>query len=249
MEIHEESKEMISGDGMDPSTTRHDELIEILVGEVLLLNLLGKALYEEPDRAWLEALIADQVFDESPFGADQPEIILGLELLQDWSQPRAGGLSETDFRDIKMDYTRLFIGLGTLPTAPWESVYFNRERLVFQEQTLQVREWYSSFGLQNEKLNREPDDHIGLEILFVSHLASLALQAIERDDQDSLEKNLQAQRDFLSEHLLRWGPMWVTLVTQYAATGFYRGIAHLAHGAMLALAAALTISMPKEVHA
>jgi putative dimethyl sulfoxide reductase chaperone len=249
MEIHKEIKSMISGDSMSLTTTLHDELIETLVGEVLLLNLLGKALYEEPDRAWLETLIADQVFDESPLGASQPEIRRGLELLQEWSRRRAGGLSENDFREIRTDYTRLFIGLDTLPTAPWESVYFNRERLVFQEQTLQVREWYSRFGLQVEKLNREPDDHIGLEFLFISHLASLSLQAIENADQTGLDKALQAQRDFLSEHLLRWGPVWAGLVKQHAATDFYRGIAHLAHGSLYALAETLDVSMPKEVRA
>jgi TorA maturation chaperone TorD len=146
-----------------------------------------------------------------------------------------------------MDYTKLFIGLDRLSTAPWESVYFNRERLVFQEQTIQVREWYSRFGLQVEKLNREPDDHIGLEMLFISHLASLALQAIENDDQKLIEGTLKAQRDFLTEHLLRWGPAWAKLVKQHAATDFYRGIAHLAHGSLLAIAEILQIKMPKEV--
>jgi TorA maturation chaperone TorD len=221
--------------------------MEMLVGEVLTLSLLGKALYEEPQRDWLETLVADQVFDDAPLGAGQPEIVRGLEILQAWSQAHAGGISEQDFREIKMDHTKLFIGLGNLRTAPWESVYFNRERLVFQEQTLQVREWYSRFGLQVEKINKEPDDHIGLEILFIAHLASLALQAIENGDQKLVEESLQAQRDFLTEHLLRWGPAWTKLMKQHADTDFYRGIAHLTHGSMLAVAEALQIKMPKEV--
>jgi TorA maturation chaperone TorD len=194
-------------------------------------------------------LIADQVFDEAPFGADQPEMVRGLELLQRWSQEQSAGLSASDFQNLKTDYTRLFIGLDTLPTAPWESVYFNRERLVFQEQTIQVRDWYSRFGLQVEKINREPDDHIGLELLFVSHLASLALQTVEQGDEKRLEELLQAQRDFLSEHVLRWGLVWARLVEQNALTDFYRGLAHLTHGALLALAEDLRLELPKEVRA
>ena len=249
MEIHKETTEMISGDGMDLSTARPDELMETLVGEVLVLNLLGKAFYREPDRAWLETLIADQVFEEAPLGADQPEIVRGLELLQRWTREQSGELSVSDFQNLKMDYTRLFVGLDALPTAPWESVYFNRERLVFQEQTIQVRDWYFRFGLQVEKINREPDDHIGLELLFISHLASLALQAMEQADKKRLEELLQAQRDFLSEHLLRWGLVWARLVEQNALTDFYRGLAHLTHGTLLALVENLRIELPKEVRA
>lgn len=221
-------------------------LAEMLVGEVLLFGLLGKAFYEEPDRRWLESLIADQVFAEAPFGTEQPETVTGLEILQQWSRAQAGGISEQAFSDLKLDYTRLFIGLDKLPTAPWESVYFNRERLVFQEQTLQVREWYARFGLQAERINREPDDHIGLEMLFLAHLASLALQAIELGDQDLLDDLLHAQRDFLYGHLLRWGLVWAKLVKRYAGTDFYRGLAYLAHGSLLAMTEALQIAMPKE---
>lgn len=247
MEIYKETKELIFGDGMKSETISHSDLTETLVGEILFLELLGRALCSEPDREWLEELIAEHIFAEPPFGAEQPEIIHGLESLQQWSQSQADGISDQSFADLKMDYTRLFIGLDFIHTAPWESVYFNRERLVFQEQTIQVREWYSRFGLQSEKINKEPDDHIGLEMLFIAHLASLALQAIENDNQKSLDEILQAQRDFLSEHLLRWGPVWCKLVKKHASTDFYRGIAHLAHGALLAVAETLQIEMPKEV--
>ncbi|GAB1469676.1 molecular chaperone TorD family protein [Chloroflexota bacterium] len=225
----------------------NNDISQILVGEMLLLRLLGKALYSEPERKWLEELIAEQIFFDIPFGMEQPEIIHGFELLQRWSQANTGGISEADFADLKMDYTRLFIGLDVHRTAPWESVYFNRDRFVFQEQTIQVREWYARYDVQAEKLNREPDDHIGLEILFISHLASLALQALEQNDQNQLDEMLQAQREFLSEHLLRWGLVWAKLVKQHAATDFYRGIAHLTHGALLAIAEILEITMPKEV--
>jgi TorA maturation chaperone TorD len=129
----------------------------------------------------------------------------------------------------------------------WESVYLTESHLVFQEQTLQVREWYRRFGLQMERLHREPDDHIGLELSFIAHLASRAVQAIDEVDEASLDSLLQAQREFLSEHLLRWGPAWAKLVKKHAQTDFYRALAHLTHGTLLALVEELEISMPKEV--
>ncbi len=230
---------------MKNNTDATANLSETLIGEILFFGLLGKALYEKPDRQWLEALIADHVFAEAPFGAEQPEIAHGLQILQQWSLAQTDGIVDEHFSDLKMDYTRLFIGLDTLITAPWESVYYNRERMVFQEQTIQVRNWYARFGLQVEQYNREPDDHIGLEMSFVAHLASLALQALEADDQTTLKELMQAQRDFLAEHPLCWAPTWAKRVKERATTDFYRGMAHLSHGALLAAADVLQVPLPK----
>ena len=230
---------------MNHSLTFSD-LTASLIGESMLMELLSRILYKEPERDWLDQLITEQVFSEVPFGSEQPEVVRGLEILRAWSKSNAGGLSDQNFSDLKLDYTRLFIGLDMLPTAPWESVYFNRERMIFQEQTMQVREWYARFGLQVENFNKEPDDHIGLEILFVAHLASLALQSIDKGDQPALDEVLQAQREFIKEHLLRWGPAWTQLLLQHAQTDFYRGIAHLTRGALIAVTELLEVSQPKE---
>jgi putative dimethyl sulfoxide reductase chaperone len=227
---------------MDLETLKADVL-----GETLLFGLLGKILYAELDRAWLDFLIQDDVFAESPLGTAQQEIQHGLELLGRWSAENRGGISEEEFKELQSDKLRLFIGLDRVVAPVWESVYFNENRLVFQKQTLQVREWYARFGLQLENINKEPDDHIGLEMIFVAHLASLSLSAIEKGDQKELDELLQAQRDFLSEHLLRWGPAWAKLVQQHASTDFYRGIAHLTRGALLAVVETLQVNMPKEV--
>lgn len=223
------------------------EWSSFLVGESLLCGLLGKILYEEPDQAWLETLIREDVFAETPLGADQAETQRGLELLQRWANENRNGISETEMKALKQDHLNLFIGVDKVLAPLWESVYFSEKKLVFQEQTLQVREWYSRFQLQAERINREPDDHIGLELIFIAHLASRALQAIEENDEAAFNELLQAQRDFLSEHLLCWGPSWAKLVKRHAQTDFYRGIGHLVHGSLLALADGLEIAMPKEV--
>ena len=224
-----------------------NDLRSTILGESLLFGLLGKILYADLDKTWLDTLIGEDVFSEVPFGAEQVEMQHGVELLQRWTNENRGGLEVPQFKALQEDNLRMFIGLNKVPAPVWESVYFSEKRLMFQEQTLQIREWYARFGLQAERINKEPDDHIGLEMLFIAHLASLALQAIEQNDEPKLNEILQAQREFLSDHLLRWGPVWAKLVKQHAATDFYRGIAHLTHGALLAIAETLEIKMPKEV--
>ncbi len=218
-----------------------------LMGESLLCSLLGKLLYDDPNRSWLQSLISEGIFSESPFGMEQAEVQRGLELLERWSAENRNGISDEEMKAIEADHLRLFVGLDRVLAPAWESVYFTESHLVFQEQTLQVRAWYAQFGLQAERLNKEPDDHIGLELIFVAHLATRAMEAIEKEDGSSVNSLLQAQRDFLLAHLLRWGPAWAKLMKKHAQTDFYRGLAHLVHGTLLALAAELEIQMPKEV--
>ena len=221
--------------------------VETLTGEALSLAFLGKALYTEPEREWLQGLITEQVFAEAPFGVDQAETKQGLELLQSWSRTHQNGISDQDFFDLKQDYTRLFIGLdAVMPVPPWESVYLSRDHMVFQEETRQVREWYFRFNLAPEKLNREPDDHIALELVFLSRLAQLSLMALEQNDLQSSRSYSQAQADFLTEHLLRWGLVWCRRMEEHARTDFYRGLGYLTHGSLLALAALLQVQFPKE---
>lgn len=218
-----------------------------LFGEALLMGLLGKVLYEEPDQAWLDSLIADRVFADAPFGENNAEVRQGLEVLQAWSQRNANGLSVAEFDAIKKDTLYTFIGVDKVIAPPWESVYFSERRLIFQKETYDVRDWYASFGLQAECKNREPDDHIGLEMVFLANLATQALRSLEAGDDNGAERYIQAQRDFLSRHPLRWGPAWANLVMQNAATDFYRGIALLLHGALIAAADLLDVPVPEEV--
>ena len=212
------------------------EWTETLTGEILLFGLLGRVFYSYPDRqerAWLQSLIEDQIFIETPFAPEQPDIIEGLRLLQEWS---CSGFDDVAFEDLQDDYTRLFIGPAKVIVPPWESVYFDDARLIFQERTLEVREWYRRFGLEAEHLHNEPDDHIGLEMIFLVHLAKMGLAELERGDQNDWEQIFQAQRDFLSKHLLRWGTIFCDDVCDKANTVFYKGVALLARGALTELA-------------
>lgn len=204
----------------------------MLTGEMLMFGLLGKTFYQYPDRAWLQSLIDGDVFAEAPFAGDQPQVSDALALLRVWGEQHRTGISEQAFDDLCADYTRLFIGPSQVLMPPWESVYFSEERLTFQEQTLQVREWYRRYGLQTEKLYHEPDDHIGLELEFTAHLAKAGLLALEQNDAAALERALDAQRDFLSEHLLRWALDWCGQVQTQAQNDFYCGIAQLTRGAL-----------------
>lgn len=216
-----------------------------LMGEILCFGMLGKVIYQYPNKDWINTLVSDNVFLDVPFGEGQVLVQKGIAILSEWTNENYGGISEKEMEAIKKDHLYLFTGVSK-PLAPvWESVYFSKAQLLFQKETIQVREWYSRFKLQVERKDREPDDHIGLELGFIAHLAALTLKALEDGDFSTAEKHLQSQRDFLTEHLLRWAPMWAKLVIKNADTQFYRGLAHLTLGTLMAASELLDIDLTK----
>ena len=219
---------------------------ETLAGEMLLFKLLGKAFFAAPDREWLDALVKEDIFAESPFGGAQPDTKAGLTLLRAWSRANRDGISDVALETLQAEYTRLFIGPGPVVAPPWESVYFSEERLLFQRETFQVRAWYARFGLTVPSLHREPDDHIGLELSFVAHLGELALQAIQANEQERFQEALEAERRFLSEHLFKWGPGWCTRVEANSGSEFFRGLSLVTRGALSELSEQLAVPIPMQ---
>ena len=228
--------------GAQPAPT---DWLSFLTGEILAAGLLSKALYSFPSREWLEALAADEVFSDAPLGEAQPDVQAGLKLLQAWTESVRGGLSDAALDDIRVDYTRLMIGPERVLAPPWESVYFSDERLIFSERTSQVRGWYEHFGVAVEKRQQEPDDHIGLELAFITHLARAALMALERSDAAVFENLIAAQREFLAQHLLTWVGDWCGLVSMHTHTDYYRGIGLLVSGVLTEIATVFTLPPPQ----
>ena len=96
--------------------------------------------------------------------------------------------------------------------------------------TLDVRAFYERFGLVSERKEREPEDHIGLEMEFMSCLCDRHGECLRKGDAEKASVTVQAQRDFLDEHLLQWVLRFCEAVDRFAWTDFFRGMAQLTEG-------------------
>lgn len=132
--------------------------------------------------------------------------------------------STEDVTAVRDDFHRLFVGPRVV-AHPWESVHRSEEHLLFDESTMQVRKWYARYALAAPRLNREPDDHIGLELEFLAHLAQLALHHPDRTPQVMADV-----RSFLTDHVAPWAPQLAQLIIDQAHSMFYRGIGRLLAG-------------------
>ena len=138
--------------------------------------------------------------------------------------------NEADFHSLKRDYARLFVGPTRLQAPPWESVYRGEEHLLFEEETLQVRAMYRQFGFAVPSTFVQPDDHFGLEMLFVAHLCRLGTHALQDEQALRLDSIRQALTAFFADHICQWSDQFLSDVRTKAATPYYQGLALLASG-------------------
>jgi TorA maturation chaperone TorD len=221
----------------------NSQLAEQIAGVALVCGVLGKILYTYPDRDWLQSLVDDRLFDEVPLEPDHPSGREGLSLLQKWSEACGESIPEEMFDALRRDYTRLFIGPGQPLAAPWESVHLSRTGLTFQAETLDVRRWYARSGLEFEKLHNEPDDHVGVELAFVSALASQAVDSLSEDGHENITSTMDDLRGFADQHLLKWAPAWCRKSAEVAETDLYQGTLKMTEGCLHDLAELLDIRL------
>lgn len=210
------------------------------MAHIVAYRFLNKVFYQLPDESFIDTLVAEDLFSEWPLPENE-QTQIGLALMKSFTDK----WSNDQLADLRRDYSRLFSGPDRLLAPPWESVYLSREHLLFEEETMAVRRFYNRFDVQAPNLNKEPDDHVALELAFMAHLCTLGLSAIDEGNIKTLETNLQAQRDFLSEHLLRWGPLFCQRVTERAETDYFCGVGHLALGSLHTIANALDVPIPE----
>lgn len=207
------------------------------VGETLdsyagACTFLSRLFLEPVDQALITALRDGSVLADWPLEADE-HTVRGLDAL------RAGATTSLDL--LLVDRRDLFEGPDHVLACPYESVYLSEEHLTFEAQTLDVRAFYNRFGVQAPALGNEPDDHIGLELSFISHLCVLGLDAIESGDADAETAVIASIADFLDQHLLLWVTDCLDLVVEHATTDFYRGLGHLTRGTVRQLQATFQV--------
>lgn len=181
------------------------------------------------------ALVVSQLFLAAPNselrGALQDDDALAQWPLTDQQSQRGIAMLREAVRegnvdsheDLERDHLYLFTGIGKPLAQPYESPYLSKEGLLFEEQTVAVREAYAAHGLRVPN-PRVPDDHIGYEFAFVAHLAG---QVAEGN-----ATALPALYRFVSEHLGCFAGDVAEGLREHARTAIYRALAELSEGVL-----------------
>lgn len=175
---------------------------------------------------------------------DEESLVDLHDLLPDWPLPftlstsqglthlSASRAEPESAATIRTDHARLYGYTAVARVSPYESVHRGRDGLVFDEQTLQVRAAYRSISLRAPRYNREPDDHIGLELDFIAQSCAKALDALDLESLSDAQRYVAVASSFFTEHLSQWAPEMLDKATSMADTHFMKGICQLTIGAL-----------------
>ena len=189
----------------------------ILKGYNMLLYFTGSMVMYEPNEECIVDFWQQGIIRRLPVSSSNPNFTVASSMLRDSCADKTACL-----RSLKEDYGRLFDGSG-LPLAPaYESLYINL--LQSDRRSSPVGEFYDSYGWISKYKGQIRDDHLGVELLFLTRLVE---NYLAMDDQVCLVEIRSEIRRFIEEHIFSWLSGWVRKMQEYAHTAIYRGIAIL----------------------
>ena len=118
--------------------------------------------------------------------------------------------------ELAADYAGIYLNYA-IHASPEESVWIDEENLVCQDSMFQVRSWYEQHGLGAENWRIRADDHLVLQLQFLSHLFT----------HDPTVAGLQGAARFMDEHLLRWLMSFAERVAARCNTAYFAAVAML----------------------
>ncbi|MDO4854538.1 MAG: molecular chaperone TorD family protein [Coriobacteriia bacterium] len=123
--------------------------------------------------------------------------------------------------DAGKNYRALFYAMGDANVVAWESPYLDDNGMLFQESTLDVREFYHQAGLKLQAEKQFPDDHIGAMMDFLAHLSIKTYEFFANGEDDKASELIATQRSFIEKHLLHWLGKFSNQVAEKDKQGFY----------------------------
>lgn len=201
------------------------ELENLLFAREYAYDILRRFFIEEPTQEYLKVFVQQKMIEKFPFLEDSKGIEEGAREVKDYYEKVDIIFNQSNFDDLHWDFTKMMIGPFDLVAPPWESVYVQKEAMLFQKCTMDVRKTYEHFGFQKEASNIEADDHIGLELDFLYHLNHLSLQSAKEENIQEVSYLIAQQEKFINEHLLAFVPELSKRIIINSDTTFYSGMA------------------------
>jgi TorA maturation chaperone TorD len=171
----------------------------------------------EPDVAG-PLLDAGVVFDEDFLNGSEPGVI----------------------EDLAVEYALLFVGPGK-HIPPIAAFHLDQERSTLcGPSTEWVRAFVERMGFEYRPEHAELPDHLAVELEFMQHIADQQARALRDGDVEEARRLWEAQRTFVTDHMVRWLPIFCDEVVANATHAFYAQMAKLLRGFIAAESEALS---------
>ncbi len=191
----------------------------LLKGYNMLLYFAGSMIMYEPSEECITDFWTNGVLKKLPVTSLNPNFIKAASQLRESCIDK-----KVCGKAMREDYLNLFAREKITPTSPFESNFLANRNEIKENPVAGVSEFYQSYGWVSKFKGKISDDHLGIELLFLTLL--LDKYMILDDDACRREMKKEIQR-FLSQHLLWWLPQWNERVQSNSGTLCFKGIGTL----------------------
>lgn len=190
----------------------------VLKGYNMLLYFAGSMIMFEPNEECITDFWTKGILKSLPVSSNNPNFIIAASQLRDSCQDPA-------FSGVNMheDYMRLFGKNGSALAPAFESIYKIPGHTGGSGNN-SVSEFYSDYGWQSRFKGKINDDHLGVELLFLT----LMIEKYTELDDDACQREMRNEiHRFVNKHILSWVPDWNKDVQVHARTISFKGVGNL----------------------
>jgi TorA maturation chaperone TorD len=185
----------------------------------MLLYFAGTMIIWDPENECIHDFWKEGILSALPLKSSNPRFMKAASQLRESIEDHNSGLEY-----MKDDFHALFKGATTLLAPPTETDFNNKYSLVSTGKNSPVGDFYESYGWNSSLRETIPDDHIGVELLFLTLMVE---KYLEIDDEACHVEMKSEIRRYIDNHLMNWVPFWFERIQENASTLSYKGIGTL----------------------
>jgi TorA maturation chaperone TorD len=191
----------------------------ILKGYNLLFYFAGSMIMHEPSEECIVDFWEKGILKSLPVSSSNPNFVKAA------SQLRESFVDKTKFgKLLHEDFLRLFTANSHSLAPAYESKNRNELHEFSGIIPYDVTEFYNSYGWKSRFKGKIDDDHLGIELLFLTLLIDKYILLDDEACRGELRKEICR---FINTHILSWVPAWNNKVQTHAKTLSFKGIGNL----------------------
>jgi TorA maturation chaperone TorD len=198
-------------------TNSHDN--NILKGYNMLLYFAGSMIMYEPSEECIEDFWTQGILKNLPVSSSNPNFIKAASQLRESCVEK-----HLCGKMMREDHYRLFTRQDLALAPAYESFYMKNVDTSLHHHIDNVAKFYNSYGWESKFRGKINDDHLGIELLFLTILIEKYM--VLEDDACRIEMRGEIRR-FIKQHILSWVALWHESIQRHAKTLCYKGISTL----------------------
>ncbi len=191
----------------------------ILKGYNMLLYFAGSMIMYEPNEECITDFWTKGILKNLPVSSTNPNFIMAASQLRE-------SCNDITFcaKEMHEDFLRLFSPNEPGLAPAYESLYNYKSAYSMNQESDGVSEFYKTYGWKSKFRGKFKDDHLGVELLFLTLLVE---KYIEFDDEACRGEMKKEIHRFIDAHILSWIPEWNKTIQSRSKTLGFKGIGTL----------------------